>query len=129
MSAPASPVREYLASALTGSLVAQRARQAGADITRIEHLTSDQIRRWACEFEALGIDPEITAEHTICALVLLFSEPDNRDQMLRCLAGVLWTILGDPSSGDPPEIYHKAAVGVWYSFLITLDPSIPKANA
>ena len=30
MSAPASPVREYLASALTGSLVAQRARQAGA---------------------------------------------------------------------------------------------------
>ena len=128
MSSPASPVREYLASALTGSLVAQRARKSGFDITAIEDLSDLQIRSCATEFYSLGIDPEQTAQHTICALVLLFSQPDNREQMLRCLASVLWTILGDPKSGDPPEIYRKAAIGVWYSFLITLDPAIQEAN-
>lgn len=128
MSALGSPVREYLASALTGSLVAQRALRDGLRPEALENLTPAQINAWAAEMKTLGIDPERIADHAICALVLLFTQPDNREQMLRCLASVLWTILGDPESGDPPEIYRKAAVGVWYSFLITLDPAIQEAN-
>lgn len=124
-----SPIRDHLASALTGSLVAQRALATGVKLSTAAEITPDQCRRWARELDALGLNPELLSEHAIQALVLLFSEPDNREQMLRCLSSILWTILGDPSSGDPPEIYRRAAVGVWYSFLITLDPSIKKANA
>lgn len=112
MSSLDSPVREYLASALTGSLVAQRALRDGVRPEVLNNLTPAQINAWAAEMKALGVDPERTADHAICALVLLFSQPDNREQMLQCLAKVLWTILGDPNSGDPPEIYRRAAVGV-----------------
>lgn len=129
MITPETPVRDFLASAMSGSLVIQRARALNLNATGIRELTPDQIRVWASEFDALGIDPELLSEHAIHALILLLSEPDNREQLLRCFSHVLWEVLGDPRSGDPPEIYRKAAISVWYAFLVTLDPSIQQSRA
>lgn len=129
MSAPVSPIHGYLASALTGSIVAQRLLASGADPDTVtSRLTPEQVRYWARELDALGIDPDLLAEHTVTCLVLFLAETNNQQKIRSHLADVLWRILGDPESGDPPDIYRKAAFGVWYSILITLDPSIKKAH-
>lgn len=129
MSTPVSPIQDYLASALTGSIVAQRLLANGADpATVTSNLTPEQVRSWARELDALGIDPDLLAEHTITCLVLFLAEIENQRKIRSHLADVLWRILGDPESGDPPAIYRKAAFGIWYSILITLDPSFQKAH-
>lgn len=129
MSAPTSPIRDCLASALTGSIVTQRLIANGADpATVTSRLTPEQVRSWAREIDAIGIDPDLLAEHTITCLVLFLAEINNQRKIRSYFADVLWRILGDPESGDPPEIYRKAALGIWYCILITLDPSFQKAN-
>jgi hypothetical protein len=76
------------------------------------------------ELTEFGLDPELLAAQALAAVTSLFIEPDNADRITTELTNLLWSILGDPESGAPPEIYRRAGQAMHLSFIGVLSPDI-----
>jgi hypothetical protein len=76
------------------------------------------------ELTEFGLDPELLAAQALAAVTSLFIEPDNADRITTELTKLLWSILGDPESGAPPEIYRRAGHAMHLSFIGILSPDI-----
>lgn len=128
MSETQTKVEEYLTAAVAGSLLGQVAGQRKIEFESLlradNGAESPQLRALSDEFIELGIDPALLANHTLLALVALFAEETNADLIVSQFTSLLWTILGDPKSGSPPEIYRRAGVAMHLSLLGILDPAI-----
>jgi len=133
MSAEQTKVEEYLSSALAGSLVGQIAAQRR--ISFITLLGSDfdgespELRSLSDELTELGICPDQLANHALIALVSLFMANGNAELIVAQYTSLLWTILGDPKSGAPPEIYRRAGVAMHLALLGILDPSLTENSS
>lgn len=127
---PASPERDkveaYLGHALAGGLIGQVARHRGVDLYDLfdEKGPTQRLQAYGAEFTELGIDPFELAQQALQALAALFTEPANAENVVKTYTEILWAVLGDPSSGAPPEIYRKAGVAMHCAVLSVLDPTI-----
>ena len=130
MSPAQTKVEEYLSCALARSLVGQVASTRDLNLATLIgpdcESGTPQLRALSDELTELGINPDLLANHALCALVALFVQESNADLIIGQYTSLLWSILGDPKNGGkPPEIYRKAGVAMHLSLLGILDPSIP----
>ena len=126
MSSPTiSSATNTVMAALAGTLMGQMGRTRG--FTSEEILDPDCSRArhaLATQFTELGIDLEQLASNTLKALTAVFSEPHNSERIATDMAEILWTVLGDPKSGPPPEIYRRAGILMHIAFIGLLSPDI-----
>ena len=115
---------EYLSAAVAGSLVSQIADAESNDALRRLFDDEDAIRHYANVLAKQGIDPELTAKQILDSLELLYKA--NHKLVEQGLTNLLWDTLGDPESGKPPEIYHRAAHYVMSAFIAMLHPDFPR---
>lgn len=117
-------VRAYLAYALAGSLIGQMAmaRDISAEVILVPN--SLALRSLREELTEFGLDPELLATQALAAVTSLFIEPDNADRITTGLTRLLWSILGDPESGAPPELYRHAGHAMFLSFIGIISPDI-----
>jgi hypothetical protein len=127
MTDASTKVEDYLTSAIAGSLVSQIAARRhisfGTLIGPNRDGESPELRALSDELTELGIDPSLIANHSLLALVALFAQEHNADLIVSQYTSLLWTILGDPKSGSPPEIYRRAGCAMHLALLGILDPS------
>jgi hypothetical protein len=116
MTAPSSLITHTTVS-LAGGLMVQRMAARAIDF---EALPEDDrlalVRSTAAELSALGLDPEILAQIAISSFRDLFTQTGNRDAVVDGASRTLWLILGPGEGGQPPEIYHRAAIAMHYIF-------------
>jgi hypothetical protein len=117
-------IESYLSQAVAGSLIGAIAARRNQDITEFADPDSPELRALFEELCDLGIYPQVIANHSLTALAALFCEPDNADRITTSLTDLLWTILGDPKSGAPPEIYRRAGTAMHVTLLGLLCPSV-----
>lgn len=131
-SAEQTKVEEFLSTALAGSLVGQIAAERRISFTTLAGPNFDgespELRALADELTELGIYPDQLANHALIALVSLFMENSNAELIITQYTSLLWTILGDPKSGAPPEIYRRAGVAMHLALLGILDPSFIESS-
>ena len=116
-------VEEFVAHALAGVLVGQ---VAGARSITIEDLMADHdgvVSSLSHELASLGIDPDYTARSLLLALATLFMDNGNASLVIDHLTELLWTILGPPEGGPPPEIYRRAGLAMHLAFVGLLHSS------
>ena len=114
-------IEEFVAHAVAGALVGQVA--AERDITP-EDLIADRegvINTLGHELASLGIDPDYTAKAILLALATLFMENSNANLIVGHLTDLLWTVLGPPEGGPPPEIYRRAGIAMHLAFVGLLN--------
>lgn len=132
MPAEQTKVEEYLSSALAGSLLGQIANRRQIHFTTLLGPGFDgdspELRALSDELTELGICPDTLANHALCSLVALFVEQSNAELIVAQYTSLLWTILGDPKSGAPPEIYRRAGVAMHLALLGILDPSFTESS-
>lgn len=132
MSAEQTKVEEFLSSALAGSLVGQIAAARQISFTTLLGPNFDgespELSALANELTDIGICPDQLATHALLALVSLFMENSNAELIVTQYTSLLWTILGDPKSGAPPEIYRRAGVAMHLALLGILDPSFTESS-
>ena len=75
------------------------------------------------ELASLGIDPDYTARSLLLALATLFMDNGNASLVIDHLTELLWTILGPPEGGPPPEIYRRAGLAMHLAFVGLLHSS------
>lgn len=127
MTEASSSIHDWMGSALAGSLVSQIAKRRGIELEDMPHKQATaEIQQLCLELDALGIDPELTAEHMALSLACLFTRTSNVEAVVDSFTGVLWHILGDPDhNGDkPPEIYRKAGFAIHLALVGFFDPSL-----
>lgn len=131
-SAEQTKVEEFLSTALAGSLVGQIAAERRISFTTLVGPNFDgespELRALTNELTELGIYPDQLANHALIALVSLFMENSNAELIITQYTSLLWTILGDPKSGAPPEIYRRAGVAMHLALLGILDPSFIESS-
>lgn len=123
MSSPTT-VRDYLSYALAGSLIGQMAMARDISVEVVLVPDSLALRSLREELTEFGLDPELLAAQALAAVTSLFIEPDNADRITTELTKLLWTILGDPESGAPPELYRHAGHAMFLSFIGIISPDI-----
>lgn len=112
-------------AALAGTLMGQLGRTQGYTAEQILDPDDSSVRHaLLLKLSELGIDMGLLTENCLKSLTGLFVEPSNADRIAQDLSGILWTILGDPSSGPPPEIYRKAGILMHITFIGLLSPDI-----
>lgn len=114
-------IEEFVAHALAGSLVGQVASARELTIDDLINDRSGVISALATELTTLGIDPEYTARSVLLALAALFMENTNANLVISHLTDLLWTILGPPEGGPPPEIYRRAGIAMHLAFVGLLN--------
>jgi hypothetical protein len=124
MSSATTSVTEYLRAALGGSLIGQMAATRDISVEALLTPDSEALNTLRAELEEFGVDPELLATQALAALTALMIEPDNADRIVTELTRLLWSILGDPKSGTPPEIYRQAGSAMHLSFIGILSPQI-----
>lgn len=117
-------VRDYLSYALAGSLIGQMAMARDISVEAVLVPDSLALRSLREELTEFGLDPELLAAQALAAVTSLFIEPDNADRITTELTNLLWSILGDPESGAPPELYRRAGQAMHLSFIGVLSPDI-----
>ncbi len=117
-------VREYVRAALSGSLIGQMAMTRDISIEAVLTPNSLALESLHAELTEFGLDPELLAQQAMAAITALIIEPDNADRVVTELTKLLWSILGDPESGSPPEIYRRAGQAMHLSFVGILSPDI-----
>ena len=132
MSTEQTRVEEYLSAALSGSILGQIANRRQIHITTLLGPAFDgdspELNALIEELTELGVCADTLANHALCALVALFVEEGNADLIVSQYTSLLWTILGDPKSGSPPEIYRRAGVAMHLALLGILDPSFSEPS-
>lgn len=132
MPAEQTKVEEYLSAALAGSLIGQIANRRGIHFSELLGPSFDgdtpELRELSDELTELGLCPDTLANHALCSLVALFVEQGNAELIVTQYTSLLWTILGDPKSGAPPEIYRRAGVAMHLALLGILDPSFTESS-
>lgn len=132
MPAEQTKVEEYLSAALAGSLIGQIANRRGIHFSELLGPSFDgdtpELRELSDELTELGLCPDTLANHALCSLVALFVEQSNAELIVTQYTSLLWTILGDPKSGAPPEIYRRAGVAMHLALLGILDPSFTESS-
>lgn len=117
-------VRDYLGCALAGSLIGQMAMARDISVEAVLAPNSLALHSLREELTEFGLDADLLAQQALAAITALFIEPDNADRITTELTRLLWTILGDPESGSPPEIYRRAGHAMHLSFIGILSPDI-----
>lgn len=117
-------MRDYLSYALAGSLIGQMAMARDISVEAVLVPDSLALRSLREELTEFGLDPELLAAQALAAVTSLFIEPDNADRITTELTNLLWSILGDPESGAPPELYRRAGQAMHLSFIGVLSPDI-----
>ena len=116
-------IEEFVAHAVAGALVGQVA--AERDITPEDLIANRDgaINTLGHELASLGIDPDYTAKAILFALATLFMENSNANRIVDSLTDLLWTVLGPPEGGPPPEIYRRAGIAMHLAFVGLLNPN------
>lgn len=114
-------IEDYLSCAIAGCLVGQIASARKLTIDDLINDRSGVISALATELTTLGIDPEYTAKSVLLALAALFMENTNANLVISHLTDLLWTILGPPEGGPPPEIYRRAGIAMHLAFVGLLN--------
>jgi hypothetical protein len=118
-----TPVEEHLSYSLTGALVSQLALHRGCTLTDLTPADSPLCLSLCKELAELGLDSHKLAKDALLSLVVLFSHADNKENLTTMYACALWELLGDPTSGPPPEIYAQAAEALHTALVCLLIPS------
>ena len=109
---------EHATTALAGALLVQRMQARRIDLDALpENERHILIRSTADELATFGIDPQLLAQVSAAAFFDLYSDPRNRDAIVTGATDLLWSILGSPEGGVPPEIYAKAGSAMHLLFL------------
>lgn len=112
-------------AAVTGALVTQLGRARGLSLEQLLDPDCSKARDTVfTEIAKLGLDMEQLADTCCKALTALFIESHNARCMADEIAGILWTVLGDPESGPPPALYYRAASLMHITFVGLLSPDI-----
>ncbi|MGA0706334.1 MAG: hypothetical protein ACO3P8_12360 [Steroidobacteraceae bacterium] len=69
-----------------------------------------------------GFHPYEISLQAMRVLVEFYRDPRHAALFTQGLSTLLWQILGDPKSGDPPPIYAQAAYACYRSLVETIDP-------
>lgn len=117
-------VQSYLGHALGGALIGQMALARDISIEALLVPDSIALHTLRSEMEEFGLVPEALGRQALTALTALFIESDNADRITTELTKLLWSVLGDPKSGGPPEIYRRAGHAMFLSFIGILSPDI-----
>lgn len=117
-------VRDYLSCAMAGSLIGQMAMARAISVEAVLAPNSMALQSLRTELDEFGLDADLLAEQALAAVTALFIEPENADRITTELTKLLWSVLGDPDSGAPPEIYRRAGHAMHLSFIGILSPDI-----
>lgn len=117
-------ISEYLTRALAGTLIGQRALARHLSYEQVSDSDCRVLNSLVTELDAFGVEPDVLAKQALAAITTLLIEPDNAARVTTELTRLLWTVLGDPESGEPPEIYRKAGHAMHLSFIGLLCPEI-----
>lgn len=117
-------VRDYLSCAMAGSLIGQMAMARDISVEAVLAPNSMALQSLRTELDEFGLDADLLAEQALAAVTALFIEPENADRITTELTKLLWSVLGDPDSGAPPEIYRRAGHAMHLSFIGILSPDI-----
>lgn len=117
-------VRDYLSCAMAGSLIGQMAMARAISVEAVLAPNSMALQSLRTELDEFGLDADLLAEQALAAVTALFIEPENADRITTELTKLLWSVLGDPESGSPPEIYRRAGHAMHLSFIGILSPDI-----
>lgn len=117
-------LREYLTRALGGSLIGQMAVAREVSVEAVLAPQSAALCSLRAELTEFGLEPELLAEQALTALTALLIEPDNAERIVIELTKLLWSILGDPESGAPPELYRHAGHAMFLSFIGIISPDV-----
>ena len=117
-------VRDYLSCAMAGSLIGQMAMARDISVEAVLAPNSMALQSLRTELDEFGLDADLLAEQALAAITALFIQPENADRITTELTKLLWSVLGDPDSGAPPEIYRRAGHAMHLSFIGILSPDI-----
>lgn len=120
------PIHTTITNAIGMSVVAQMAIKEGLvdDIEEIPFLSGEVMHKLLDFYSStLGVRPDRTAWSVMSLLSATLAHPKNTEAFVKDMADLLWTILGDPKSGDPPVIYRKAAIAVHLYIVKIFVPS------
>jgi hypothetical protein len=109
---------------MAGSLIGQMAMARAVSVEAVLAPNSVALQSLRAELTEFGLDADLLAEQALAAVTALFIEPDNADRITTELTRLLWSILGDPESGAPPELYRRAGQAMHLSFVGILSPDI-----
>jgi hypothetical protein len=111
---------------LGGTLFGQMAVKRGISEETLMTPNSEALKILHADLEELGVDLSLLAEKSLSALTYLLIKSDNADLIISQLSSLLWSVLGDPESGAPPEIYHQAGSAMYLSLISILSPQVPE---
>ncbi len=114
-------IEEYLSHAIAGCLVGQIAAARRLSFDDLIACDGESVRSLGYELAELGLDPDRISEALLLALATLFMEGSNASMIAGHLSDLLWTILGPPEGGTPPEIYRRAGVAMLLAFVGLLN--------
>jgi len=109
---------------MAGSLIGQMAMARDISVEAVLAPNSMALQSLRTELDEFGLDADLLAEQALAAVTALFIEPENADRITTELTKLLWSVLGDPDSGAPPEIYRRAGHAMHLSFIGILSPDI-----
>ena len=122
-------LHQLLTEICQSSLTAQTLDKVGVTLDDLTAEERDAAIDLAHQLLATGgISAALVTEHLLAGLSFIYSSPENVEVLCNQLAGMLWSILGDPKSGPPPAIYFKASIAMHLFFLGLIKPPTPQSS-
>lgn len=115
-------IEEYLTCAMAGTLIGQMSAKREIPLETLVGPRSRELRQLEDDLDDIGIDPPLIAQTALLALATLFANPKDAELITDVMTKQLWKVLGDPSSGDPPEIYRRAGASIHFLLIQLLQP-------
>jgi len=115
---------EQVKYAITGTMLGQLALANDVSLESVTAPDSPVLQELRCTLSTSVFEPEVLAKQAMASLTDLFMKPSNAEEISRELTTLLWTILGDPESGEPPELYRRAGHYMHLSMVAILCPDI-----
>ena len=116
-------IEEFLTCAMAGSVIGQMSAKRDIPLESLVRPGSKVLKQLEDDLDEIGIDPPLIAQTALLAITTLLAQQGNADLISTVLTEQLWKILGDPSSGDPPEIYRRAGASIHFLLIQLLLPS------
>jgi hypothetical protein len=117
---PCEALLDRLGPAALAVLIGQRMQHEGHSVCEPNEAVVAETALWV---KAQGLNPYGVAHELVAYLHDLYSSEPLSHSYVCALAVILWQILGDPKSGDPPPIYLKAAAACFAAMLRSFDTS------